>query len=285
VFRVVLSFVGWGPYSSQPLPNPPPMTMGQLLHEIEFILPLIVSVSGARALYIARQLVLGKFEGQNQVLSKYGLKRHDFSIVEKVRALDSENISRFRAQLMSIEGHFSEKYFDQILGLIPEPLRPDRRKTFKAYDGVNNIFNLAYEILSWKVQHALIKTKLEPYLGFLHSMAKGKPSLICDFMELYRYLTDEFVIQYCRNLQKKDFTIKIENFSTNRKGKREYLNGSQTNRLVNGLNQYFQTKVKIPRIRMGNMQEIETLINEEALLFATHLRNSKQTWTPRIPLL
>ena len=46
MFRVVLSFVGWGPYSSQPLPNPPPITMGQLLYEIEFILPLIVSVSG-----------------------------------------------------------------------------------------------------------------------------------------------------------------------------------------------------------------------------------------------
>lgn len=99
---------------------------------------------------------------------------------------------------MSIEGHFSEKYFDQILGLIPESVRPDRRRTFKAYDGINNVFNLAYEVLSWKVQHALIKAKLEPYLGFLHSVAKGKPSLICDFQELYRYLIDDFVIQYCK---------------------------------------------------------------------------------------
>jgi hypothetical protein len=30
------------------------------------------------------------------------------------------------------------------------------------------------------------------------------------------------------------------------------------------------------------MQEIETLINEEALLFAMYLRNEKQTWIPRI---
>jgi CRISPR/Cas system-associated endonuclease Cas1 len=66
----------------------------------------------------------------------------------------------------------SEKYFDQILGLIPESLRPDRRRTFKAYDDVNNIFNLAYEVLSWKVQYAPINAKLEPYLGFLHSIAK-----------------------------------------------------------------------------------------------------------------
>jgi len=54
---------------------------------------------------------------------------------------------------------------------------------------------LLYQLLSWKVRHALIKAKLEPYLGFLHSTADGKPSLVCDFQELYRYLVDDFVIQ------------------------------------------------------------------------------------------
>jgi len=32
----------------------------------------------------------------------------------------------------------------------------------------------------------------------------------------------------------------------------------------------------------GEKQEIETLINEEALLFAKFLRNERQTWKPRI---
>lgn len=161
-------------------------------------------------------------------------------------------------------------------------MRPDRRRTFKAYDGANNIFNLAYEILSWKVQHVLIKAKLEPYLGFLHSITKGKPSLICDFQELYRYLVDDFVIQFCRRLQKKDFIMKKEDYSTKRKGKREYLDDSQTHDFVKALNQYFQSKVRMPRVRMGEQQEIETLISEEALLLATFLRNERQTWKPRI---
>jgi CRISPR/Cas system-associated endonuclease Cas1 len=126
-----------------------------------------------------------------------------------------------------------------------------------------------------------MKAKLEPYLGFLHSIAKGKPSLICDFMELYRYLIDDFVIQFCSKLKKKDFTVKSENYSSNRKGKREYLNDFQTHDLVSDLNQYFQNKVKMPRMRMGDQQEIETLIFEEALLFAQYLRNEKQTWIPR----
>jgi CRISPR-associated protein Cas1 len=239
------------------------------------------ALSNGKGVQIAKQLVLGKIEGQNQALSKYGLKRHDFSVAKSVNDLKGDDMPTFRRRLMAIEGHCSDRYFSQVFSLLPNALRPERRNTFKAYDGMNNIFNLAYEILSWKVHHALIKAKLEPYLGFLHSTAKGKPSLICDLMELYRYLIDDFVIQHCRKLNKKDFAMKSEDFSTKRKGKREYLNDSQTHDFVKALNQYFQSKVRMPRVRMGEQQEIETLINEEALLLAKYLRNEKQTWIPR----
>jgi len=81
--------------------------------------------------------------------------------------------------------------------LLPEKLRPEKRSKFKAYDGTNNIFNLAYEILLWRVHRAIIRSMLEPYLGFLHSEQYGKPSLVCNLQELYRYLVDDFVIHYC----------------------------------------------------------------------------------------
>jgi CRISPR-associated protein Cas1 len=243
------------------------------------------ALNNGKAVHIAKQFVLGKLEGQKQLLKKYGLRNHDFSITEKVKNLEVEDTSKLRTTLISIEGHFSENYFNQIFSLIPAPLRPESRKTFKAYDGVDNVFNLAYEILSWKVQHALIKAKLEPYLGFLHSTAKGKPSLICDFQELYRYLIDDFVIQYCSKLKRKDFSVKSENFSTKRKSKREYLNVAQLHDLVKGLNQYFRSKVRVPRIRMGMNQELETLINEEALLLAMFLRNERESWKPRLGVL
>jgi hypothetical protein len=45
---------------------------------------------------------------------------------------------------------------------------------------------------------------------------------------------------------------------------------------------YFETIVEIPRIKVGEKQTIETLINEEALLFAKYLRNEKKDWIPRI---
>lgn len=45
---------------------------------------------------------------------------------------------------------------------------------------------------------------------------------------------------------------------------------------------YFVSKVEIPLIRHGNRQRLETLINEEALLFAKYLRDEITNWTPRI---
>ena len=129
-----------------------------------------------------------------------------------------------RRKLTGIEGKATEHYFKHIFQLIPPDLRPDRRKGFKAYDGVNNIFNLAYEMLAWKVHRAIVKAKLEPYLGFSHSLQHGKPSLVCDLQELYRHLVEDFLVQYCRRLRKKDFATKAESVSRKRKGKREYLN-------------------------------------------------------------
>jgi CRISPR-associated protein Cas1 len=146
---------------------------------------------------------------------------------------------------------------------------------------VNNLFNLGYEVLQWKVHRALIRAKLEPYLGFLHSVQYGKPSLVCDLQELYRYLIDDFIVQYCQGLKPSDFTTKTEDASKNRKGKREYLKDSKTREMMRELNYYFDTKVEVPLIRHGKRQRIETLINEETLLLAKYIRNEVNGWTPR----
>ncbi|OGD45859.1 hypothetical protein A3K70_00175 [Candidatus Bathyarchaeota archaeon RBG_16_48_13] len=131
----------------------------------------------------------------------------------------------------------------------------------------------------------MIRAKLEPYLGFLHSVQYGKPSLVCDFQELYRYLIDDFLIQYCQKFRKRDFIVKVETLSRGKKGKREYLDNSETDDLMKQLNQYFETRIEIPRIRVGQGQTFETLINEEALLLARFIREDDRDWIPRIDSL
>ena len=51
---------------------------------------------------------------------------------------------------------------------------------------------------------------------------------------------------------------------------------------MKALNKYLESNDKIPRIKVGKKQTLETLINEEVLLLARFLRNEKNNWIPRI---
>jgi CRISPR-associated protein Cas1 len=236
-----------------------------------------------KAATIAKQIVLAKIEGQNRILRKYGFRQHDMmQIKDKIAGVKIVDLKVIRNRLLTIEGHATEKYFGQVFQLLPTAIGIERRRTFKAYDGINNTLNLAYTVLKWKVHRAIIKAKLEPYLGFLHSEQFSKPSLVCDLMEPYRYLIDDFIIQFCKSRKKKDFAMKKEDYSANRKGQREYLNKALAKEMMNRLNSFFESTVEIPRVRHGNKQTLETLINEEAFLFAKYLRNETTKWTPRI---
>jgi CRISPR/Cas system-associated endonuclease Cas1 len=115
----------------------------------------------------------------------------------------------------------------------------------------------------------------------MHSLIFGRPSLVCDFEEIYRYLVDDFLIRYSQKLKPKDFIARTEVFN-DKKGKRIYLNKPRTEELTKGLHEYFRVKVEIPRVKYGNKQEIESLINEEALLLAKFLRGEKSEWIPRM---
>jgi hypothetical protein len=105
---------------------------------------------------------------------------------------------------------------------------------------------------------------------------------VCDFQELYRYLIDNFLIQHFKTLRKSDLLLKSEDCSPSRKGKREYLKQRKNSDLIKKLNNYFMSKVEVPRMKVGNRQEVETLINEEAFLFAKYLRGERPSWIPRI---
>lgn len=233
-----------------------------------------------KGISIAKKIVGARIETENLVLRKYGLRQHDLLTVK--RAIEGVNSGTITTRLMAIEGHCSKHYFKQVFQLFPKFMRVENRKTFRAYDGLNNLFNLAYTILKWKVYRAIVRAKLEPYLGFLHSEAWGKPSLVCDFMELYRYLVENFLIQNSANFKKKDFITKRESLSKNKVGQREYLNNSETTDLTSKLYSYFESMVEIPRTKHGKRQTIETLINEEAFLLAQYLRDEHETWSPRI---
>ena len=64
-----------------------------------------------------------------------------------------------------------------------------------------------------------------------------------------------------------------EDYSSRRKGKRVYLCEEKASDLIERLYAFFESKVDVARIKHGSRQSVETLISEEALLFAKYLRN------------
>ena len=236
-----------------------------------------------RAYTIAKNIVKAKLESQNIILAKHGFEPHDPECVDKIEGLKVGNLDSFQRRLNGVEGKYTQRYFETMFSLIPLKIRPEKRTGFMAYDGVNNAFNLAYELLGWKVHKALLKAHLEPYLGFLHASKQPYTmSLVCDFQELYRAYIDDWVINYLQEVSKRDFVTKTEIANKRRRGKREYLTDSETSEFTRRLNGFFESMVEVKRLRNGERQTIETLINEEAQLFAKHLRGENKSWAPRI---
>jgi CRISPR-associated protein Cas1 len=229
------------------------------------------ALSNGKGEYIAKQIIKSKVEGQNRVLKKYGLKPFDCHV----------DVSD-RKKLLAVESKYARRYFSQIFKLFPEKFRPEKRIGYKAYDGLNNVFNFAYYFLRCRVHKALLKAKLEPYLGFLHSVQFGKPSLVCDVQDLYRYLIDDYLIERCRKLRKKDFVAVTDFMMRLKMGKRIHLIEYEADSLAEGLNLFFDRFVEVPRVKHGNRQRVDTLISEEAFLLAKYLRNESKDWVPRI---
>jgi CRISPR-associated protein Cas1 len=240
------------------------------------------ALRNGKGLRIAKQILMSKLEGQNAVLKKHGLRLLDPSTVFRIEELESESLESARKKLILIESHNAKRYFNQIFSLFPKSIRPEGRTGYKAYDGLNNVFNFAYYILKCRAHKALLKARLEPYLGFLHSVQYGKPSLVCDFQELYRYLIDDFLIERSQKMRKKDFVLVTDFMMSLRMGKRIHLCEFEANGLAEGLNSLFDRTVEIPRMRYGSKQTLATLINEEAYLLAKFLRSERKAWIPRI---
>jgi CRISPR-associated protein Cas1 len=244
------------------------------------------ALASKKGIEIAKQFVISKIEGNNQVLKKYCLMIDDIIRAKsQIESIESDSLDVVRRKLTAIESHNAQFYFKQIFGLIPEKIRPANRTGYKAYDGVNNVFNFGYYVLRCRIHKALINAKLEPYLGYLHTIQFGKPSLVCDFQELYRYLIDDYLIERCKKMHKSDFVVITDFMMHLKMGKKIHLCEFKTDDLAEGLNNLFNKMVEIPRIKHGKQQTIDTLISEEALLFAKYLRNERQNWNPRSPII
>ncbi len=114
-------------------------------------------------------------------------------LIMRVEALEGYTVKEIAANLRAYEGNASREYFRALNLFIPEKYRFKERSQHPATDVANAMLNYGYGILYGKVENALIRSGIDPYIGILHRDDYGRPVLSYDVIELYRVWIDYIV--------------------------------------------------------------------------------------------
>lgn len=111
----------------------------------------------------------------------------------KIDGIDGDIVSDVAPTLRGWEGVSSKIYFEALNTFLPEELRFEQRSQHPAMDAVNAFLNYGYGILYGKIEGALIKAGVDPYVGIMHRDNYNRPVLVYDIIELYRVWVDYVV--------------------------------------------------------------------------------------------
>ena len=111
----------------------------------------------------------------------------------KVSQLEGNMVSDVAPTLRGWEGQASRIYFSTITKYLPEEYQFEQRTQHPAMDVTNAFLNYGYGILYGRIESALIKSGIDPYIGVLHRDDYNRPVLVYDVIELYRIWVDYVV--------------------------------------------------------------------------------------------
>lgn len=166
------------------------------------------------ALAAARRVVCGKLDNLSRFLRRRAGKDEDLrSAVLKIQAMSAHAAeSADLAILRGVEGAGARVYFSAFPRLIKnDSFSFNGRNRRPPKDPVNALLSFVYTLLTNEVLSAIQTAGLDPYLGALHEISYGRPSLACDLVEEYRpFLGDRLVLGLInrRAIRPEDFILR-----------------------------------------------------------------------------
>ena len=151
-----------------------------------------------------KEVLLKKIENQQALMLLFNNENHPEVKTEKniarledyrtkIRKLDGEIVNDIAPMLRGWEGQASRIYFSTINTFLPEHYRFSVRSQHPALDITNAFLNYGYGILYGRIEGALIKAGVDPYIGILHRDDYNRPVLVYDIIEMYRIWIDYVV--------------------------------------------------------------------------------------------
>lgn len=158
---------------------------------------------GRFGLAMAQCVVRGKLSNLRTLLMKHNRERQDATIGAAVAALGAAlaRVPRTTAlsSLSGVEGAATAAYFGGWKRLLKGGWKFEKRQRRPPPDPVNVLLSFGYTLLAHAAQSAVEAVGLDPYAGFLHSVAYNRPSLALDLMEEFRAVVDGVVLWCCNS--------------------------------------------------------------------------------------
>jgi CRISPR-associated protein Cas1 len=203
------------------------------------------------------------FKLQNQLSILYALggfevaavrvaERKILAAAERLKAIDGYSITEVAGKIRAAEGQAALAYFEAISALLPQPYQFGGRSRQPAKDAFNCLLNYAYGILYGRVELALIKAGLDPYMGVFHRDEYNRPSLVYDVIERYRVWADHVVTHLCvQQAIAEDF------FSISPNDGGYWLEGLGKRVLIQSMNDYMDEVVPINQVPRSRLTHID----------------------------
>jgi CRISPR-associated protein Cas1 len=175
----------------------------------------------SRRLELVKAIVSAKIQNQYTVL--YRSKMMDNPLKSHKKLVGEQTTLD---QVRGVEGLAAKDYFACWDALLKEPWSFPRRNRRPPTDPVNSLLSFAYGLLRVQVTAAVHLAGLDPYIGYLHEVHHGQPSMVLDLMEESRPLVaDRLVLSVLNNreLQLGDFTESLGAYRLSESGRKTFL--------------------------------------------------------------
>lgn len=233
------------------------------------------------ALSWIKEVIVKKIENQEALLLMMKSEDHETSRLtrkaisrledyrEKIENLEGNTVSDVAQVLRGWEGIASNIYFEAMNLYIPQPLKFPKRTQHPAMDIVNAFLNYGYGILYGKVEGALIKAGIDPYIGILHRDNYNRPVLVYDVIELYRIWVDYVVLSIVTQ------GIVSNEFYSVRDDGSYWLENLGRRILIQSINDYLEEVVASDKLQRSRKTHIDLYAQQLAQRF------KMQTETPK----
>lgn len=156
----------------------------------------------AYTLALAQCFVAGKIRNMRTILQRRNRERQDAQVTEAIdrlgEAVERAGRTMNLNSLRGVEGSAAALYFGVFKKLFDHDWTFEGRVRRPPTDPINVLLSFGYILLQHNVWSAVHAVGLDPYIGFLHEPAHGRPSLALDIMEEYRpVVVDSLVMKVC----------------------------------------------------------------------------------------